>query len=75
MDDLNPFDMDRIRVAGYRGTSLFAVLTVSETYFTRTEHPKPGLANYDIDDLAIAEDGAFEVILSTERPPEYQGDW
>ena len=29
------------RIAGHRGTSLFAVLTVSETYFTRTENPKP----------------------------------
>jgi hypothetical protein len=63
------------RIAGYRGTSLFAVLTVSETYFTRTEHPKPGLANYDFDDLTIAEDGAFEVILSAERPAGYDGDW
>lgn len=63
------------RIAGYRGTSLFAVLTVSETYFTRTEHPKPGLANYDLDDLTIAEDGAFEVILSAERPAGYDGDW
>ena len=38
------------RIAGDRGTSLFAVLTVSETYFTRTDDPKPGLANYDLDD-------------------------
>ena len=63
------------RIAGYRGTSLFAVLTVSETYFTRTENPKPGLANYDLDELTIASDGAFEVILSAERPAGYQGDW
>jgi hypothetical protein len=63
------------RVAGYRGTSLFSVLTVSETYFTRTDNPKPGLANYDLDELTIASDGAFEVILSAERPAGYQGDW
>ena len=63
------------RIAGYRGTSLFAVLTVSETYFTRTDNPKPGLANYDLDELTIASDGAFEVILSSERPAGYRGDW
>jgi hypothetical protein len=63
------------RVAGYRGTTLFAVLTVSETYFTRTANPKPGLANYDLDELTIASDGAFEVILSAERPAGYAGDW
>jgi hypothetical protein len=63
------------RIAGDRGTSLFAVLTVSETYFTRTANPKPGLANYDLDELSIAEDGSFEVILSAERPADHAGDW
>jgi len=63
------------RVAGHRGTSLFAVLTVSETYFTRTDTPKPGLENYDLDELTIGDDGRFEVILSPERPSGYEGDW
>lgn len=35
----------------------------------------PALANYDIDDLTIGDDGAFEVILSAERPPGYEGNW
>ncbi|MBW2423190.1 MAG: DUF1214 domain-containing protein [Deltaproteobacteria bacterium] len=63
------------RVAGHRGTSLFAVLTVSETYFTRTDTPKPGLENYDLDELTIGDDGRFEVVLSAERPSGYEGDW
>jgi hypothetical protein len=63
------------RITGHRGTSLFAVLTVSETYFTRTDSPKPGLANYDIDELTIGEDGRFEVLLSAERPTDHSGDW
>ncbi len=63
------------RIAGQRGTSLFAVVTVSETYFTRTDKPKPGLANYDVDALTIGADGRFEVLLSTEKPRDWRGDW
>ncbi len=63
------------RIAGHRGTSLFAVVTVSETYFTRTDKPKPGLANCDVDELAIGADGRFEVLLSAERPKDWSGDW
>lgn len=63
------------RLAGHRGTSLFVFVTVSETYFTRTDKPKPGLANYDLDALTIGPDGRFEVLLSAERPADWQGDW
>jgi hypothetical protein len=63
------------RIAGHRGTSLFAVVTVSETYFTRTDKPKPGLANYDVDELEIGPDGRFEVLLSAEKPRDWRGDW
>ncbi len=63
------------RIAGHRGTSLFAVVTVSETYFTRTDKPKPGLANYDVDALAIGQDGRFEVLLAAEKPADWRGDW
>jgi hypothetical protein len=65
----------RYRIRGHRGTTLFAVLTVSETYFTRTDAPKPGLANYDFDTLSIGDDGRFDVLLSAERPEGYTGDW
>jgi len=63
------------RITGHRGTTLFAVLTVSETYFTRTDTPKPGLANYDLDELTIDDEGRFDVILSPERPAGHEGDW
>ena len=63
------------RIAGHRGTSLFAFVTVSETYFTRTDKPKPGLANYDVDALTIGADGRFEVLLSAEKPKHWRGDW
>jgi hypothetical protein len=33
------------------------------------------LANYDLDSVTHAQDGAFEVILSPERPAGYTGDW
>lgn len=65
----------RYRIAGHRGTSLFAFVTVSETYFTRTDKPKPGLANYDVDELTIGADGRFEVLLAAEKPKDWRGDW
>ena len=65
----------RYRISGHRGTSLFAVVTVSEAYFTRTDKPKPGLANYDVDELSISADGRFEVLLSGEKPKDWRGDW
>lgn len=63
------------RLTGHRGTSLFAFVTVSETYFTRTDKPKPGLANYDVDELTISPDGRFDVLLSAEKPADWYGDW
>ena len=63
------------RIAGHRGTSLFAFVTVSETYFTRTDKPKPGLANYDVDALTIGADGRFEVLLSAAKPKHWRSDW
>lgn len=65
----------RYRIAGHRGTTRFVVVTVSETYFTRTDKPKPGLANYDVDTLAIGPDGRFEVLLSETKPADWRGDW
>ncbi|MBK7948011.1 MAG: DUF1214 domain-containing protein [Deltaproteobacteria bacterium] len=63
------------RLAGHRGTTLFCFVTVSETYFTRTDKPKPGLVNYDLDTLTIGDDGRFEVLLSAEKPADWKGDW
>lgn len=63
------------RISGHRGRSRFVFVTVSETYFTRTDAPKPGLANYDLDTLSIGADGRFEVLLSAERPTDWPGDW
>jgi len=35
----------------------------------------PALVNYNVDDLSIAENGWFDVILSSKRPEGYTGDW
>ena len=34
-----------------------------------------GLAQYDVDELKIGADGAFEVLLSGEKPAGYAGNW
>lgn len=71
-------DSDGIyRISGLRGTNRF-------TEFTQVNHrlwPEIGkqknlnpITN-DLDQLTLAEDGYFSVILSAKRPEGYDGDW
>ena len=68
------------RLSGFRGTikridfqigtgSLIPRGALDETIVGLT------LANYDLDSIQHGADGAFEVILSPERPAGYQGHW
>ncbi len=63
------------RIAGHRGTSLFVDISVLAGYWPKASPDQRRLATYDLDDLTIAPDGQFDVILSAERPPGYEGDW
>ena len=66
------------RIAGFRGTVHEVIFQIGGgSFVTRGEGKNMGTtyANYDIDDLHIGEDGAFEVILSANRPEGYKGDW
>jgi Protein of unknown function (DUF1214) len=66
------------RLFGYRGTVKEVVVQVGAGEFvTRGGGATIGttLANYDLDDLQLAEDGSFSVILSATRPEGYEGDW
>jgi Protein of unknown function (DUF1214) len=70
-------------ISGYRGTGRFVEITQQQQAmmgmgtFTqpRGQAPPKGPTTRDLDELSIADDGSFRVILSSERPAGYSGDW
>jgi hypothetical protein len=67
-------------ISGTRGTTRFVEITQQEQLMTspktfeRRETP-PLRTTHDLDELEIADDGSFRVILSAERPDGHSGDW
>ena len=77
---LTPIDDAGVyKISGFRGTVKrvsFSVMT--GTLYTRGNMeggPIKSLGEYDLDDLPLGSDGAFEVILSPEPPAGYNGPW
>lgn len=62
------------RISGNVGTSLFVDVNVNSGYWANGTGGKT-LNAYRLEDLTIAPDGGFDVILSNERPEGYSGDW
>jgi hypothetical protein len=63
------------RVTGNRGTALFAHVSYVAGIIGEADQPGPAVGHFDLDELDIAEDGTFEVILSGERPAGHAGNW
>ncbi len=67
------------QISGSRGTSRFVEITQSSWHLPHSslEPPKdpPLRTTNDLDELTIADDGSFSVILSAEKPPGHKGDW
>jgi hypothetical protein len=67
------------RISGRRGTSRFVEVTQQAIDMFHPDFLKKGSGSapgsHDLDDLHIANDGTFSVILSPERPSGYDGDW
>jgi hypothetical protein len=63
------------RVAGTRGSILFARLAQLGPDMIRTGTGSAPIGYLDFDELKLDSEGQFSVILSRERPPEYNGDW
>jgi hypothetical protein len=65
-------------ISGYRGTTRFVEITqqtfdmLSPAYI---EEAAAVAATHDLDDLALDENGHFNVVLSAERPAGHTGDW
>ena len=63
------------RISGKRGTSLFVDISALAGYWPKGSPDQRRLGTYDLDDLEITPKGEFDVVLSNERPPGYEGEW
>jgi hypothetical protein len=66
------------RISGYRGTTRFVEITQQGFDMLGVTDPSaggPAPVTHDLDDLALADDGYFQVILSAQRPADHSGDW
>ncbi len=65
------------KISGYRGTVRLIDFQIGSGDFY--PHGQGGMmptfANYDVDSLHLGKDGSFSVLLSSERPAGYKGDW
>jgi hypothetical protein len=71
-------------ITGFRGTTRFVEITQQQQdmmgmdVFNRPQGdtaPRKGPTTHDLDELTIADDGSFRVVLSAERPEGHTGDW
>ena len=63
------------RIRGDRGTTRMMILAQLGPDTLRTGQHHPAQDANDFDDLRIGPDGAFDVILSPQRPEGHAGDW
>ena len=71
-------------IIGFRGTTRFVEITQQQQdmmgmdVFNRPQGDtarRKGPTTHDLDELTIADDGSFRVVLSAERPEGHTGDW
>lgn len=63
------------RLSGSRGTSLFVHFSFVADVVGEADAPGPSVSHFDLDEMTIAPDGAFEILVCAERPEGYAGDW
>lgn len=63
------------RVSGDRGDGLFVLLDTAAGGLGVMDQLGPSCGIFDIDSLEIAPDGRFELLLSSERPAGWTGNW
>lgn len=66
------------RISGTRGSARIVTFSIgSGLFFPRGTGDRmgPNLAEYDLDTIELGKDGAFEVLLSAQRPEGYRGNW
>ncbi|MBV9996359.1 MAG: DUF1214 domain-containing protein [Caulobacteraceae bacterium] len=62
------------RIRGFRGTNRFVEVSIAPGSW-QLDVVRPNVGDYDLNELHFGPDGAFDVILSAERPKGYAGDW
>jgi len=72
-------DNGTYKISGFRGTVKRVSFSIGTgtlyTLGTMDGGPIKSLGEYDLDQLNLGKDGAFEVIVSPERPKGYEGNW
>jgi len=63
------------RITGERGSVYMLTFTTGARMMGLGSTPGQGYDQYDARDLEIGADGSFEIVLSSERPPGYTGNW
>ncbi|TAL00977.1 MAG: DUF1214 domain-containing protein [Rhodospirillaceae bacterium] len=63
------------RMTGLRGTSRFVHVSFVAGVVGEADQAGPSVGHFDLDKMTIAEDGAFDIRISSERPAGYGGDW
>ena len=63
------------RITGTRGSVRVLTFALGHEPMGASERVGGGLAQYDVDDLKLGEDGSFEVVLSGTKPRGYTGNW
>lgn len=63
------------RIIGERGTVWLLTFSLGSGPMGTTDEPGQSRGYTDIDDLEIEPDGTFELILSSQRPDGYTGNW
>lgn len=63
------------RITGNRGGGLFLLLDIAAGGLGAMDDLGPSLALVDFDKLDLGADGAIDLMLSTERPAGWNGDW
>ncbi len=65
----------RYRLSGYRGDGIFLLFDFAAGGLGVMDDLGPSVGMLDADTLSIGPDGSFDVLLSSERPADHDGDW
>jgi hypothetical protein len=63
------------RITGNRGDGLFLLIDIAAGGLGAMDELGPSLALIDFDTLDLGADGGIDLLLSSERPADWAGDW